>query len=720
MGAGASQHRPGALHLTPDTPGVVLSLQPYEHLTLTLTTLPAHQQHLAAASACGLYPSIVITAAIAKGGVSRLQLHLPLPPRPPPHLKPETAVPLQSTPPSLASDPLTFPPESRLIANSHPPVPCDVSLHLLAVDSFSFRPSSYPLSITNLDTPTLLTLTVECRIDHPIALSHDLRVLQVDHHRLAWELHEAQRHIQSLKAEIDSRHSSSSYPHTSHVLPSLPYSHPSPRSSSFNRTPLHFPQEEEKVSLLPLEDERVHQLLSVRQQRLLRSHLQAWRRIIQQRSRQRDEALVSLVYARDHLLLRTAFHLWTHHPRPHRQSQPPPSLIHPQIAHPPPVREQAVVYPGRVASLFHAWRGVVRERRHRLSMLTLSVAGKKELHRQWRVWKRWTAKVHRTKAEAARHHLLNRTPTPPLPVIVQSTSYSSGESPSATASPTAVPASALPLPRRSVSALVSRMMQGVVRSAFLAWRLTAQQNLRRRSRALTLHTDKQQRLITHRLFRQWKTVTSHIRHAKAQSSQAEVRKRAIPSLVENGERRSQRRLMERVWLHWKDGYIARREQKRDALRLLCNIRGKAETSAVWERWSSRAQRERDQGGEAQEELIATVVAQRTLPEVGMTRTLPASLPVVTPTQGGGKAGGESVREQYMRLQKLYGQLFRLVQSFRGEVLREWELNERAVSQHSTCRCDQCRMRAMSRTSAALQLVWVKRFDKEMEHFRFVQ
>ena len=150
-------------------------------------------------------------------------------------------------------------------------------------------------------------------------------------------------------------------------------------------------------------------------------------------------------------------------------------------------------------------------------------------------------------------------------------------------------------------------------------------------------------------------------------------------------KKSGQRLLRRVLLRWQDVAVARREQKRDAMRLLCNIRAREETTAAWRLWTSHARgkgqaqqgrgqvgRSKGHGEEKEEGYEATVVAaRRSLPVVGLSQTMPRELEQRRDRgQGEGQRGEvDEVKKMHAELQRLYGKLFKLVQTFRGEVVR---------------------------------------------------
>ena len=746
MGAAASHGRPPPLHLTPDTAGVVLSLEPYEHFTLTLDVLPPHQRSLLAATERGLYPSISVTAALTHGGVSRIQLHLNSAGQ---HHHPHPAAyqPVQGHPQQLLPSPDPLPDgdggewsaERRLVAVSSAAGPVSVELRLLGVDCGGFRPTGYPLSITNLDRPTLLTLTAECRIDNPLSLQRDLRILHTDHHRMAWQLHAAQQQIQQLHAQLLVAHS------TPHPFPSTP----PPESLSTSSLPIQ-PADEPAPSVVEalaqlMSNHPTDQSPSPKQRcRFLRSHLIAWRSCTLRRAALRAEASSSVLRNSQRLLLRSAWLHWLSScSRRAHDANWQARVVQERM------KRAEVLIAGHLkrstSTVFRAWQGWVRERRQRRLLLVEAMRGKQELTRQWRVWKKWTNRVHQRRVEAARarlqqsqelllHHqqqLHHQTHAFEPPSV----------EPAVSAAPPTSVAAPVSRPTRSVEALLGRMLQGTIRTSFLAWRATVQRHRQQRSRALTLMLGKQQRMTAQLAFRRWKAWAAITRKQRVERTAEEQRKRSLPSLVDRLKTKGNRRLLRQLFLRWKDWQFARKEQKRDALRLLCAIRAKEEVNAAWRVWTAHG----SEGGvprtgrrwslhgrvmneEKEGDYVATIIAPRALPVVGMSRTLPSglpstltSLPSSSPSSSSPTSSALStLRAELSSLQRVYSRLFLLVQSFRSEVIKEWRANESQLLEHSSCRCDPCKMRALAGArGAGLQTVWMKRFDRELEHFRYV-
>ena len=218
-------------------------------------------------------------------------------------------------------------------------------------------------------------------------------------------------------------------------------------------------------------------------------------------------------------------------------SSPPPGASGPTTAPPllplspsPPstvllqqkAESTAALHLTRCASVFHTWRAVVRERRQKRALVIASIAGKKELHRQWRVWKHWTTRVHRARAEADRRHLLSsQLHLAQATVLVQAAEASppsvepvAGDALTAALTAPGAGGDTSRAPR-SVATVIARITRGTVRGAFLAWRHLARQSQQRGVRLQSLISGKKRRLTCKAVFQQWRAVVREQRTVKA-------------------------------------------------------------------------------------------------------------------------------------------------------------------------------------------------------------
>ena len=753
MGAGASQHRRApSLRLVPDTPGVVVSLQPYEHLTLSLDLLSSHRDILRAALARGLFASIRISAAVVQGGVSRVQLHVPLPTRlhPPRQQQSAAEAAFHAAPPtSPADDDSAFSPAIRLTAApAAAAAPLELSLHLLSVDSSDFRPATYPLSLTNLDCPSLVNVTAKCRIDDPLALQRDLLELRTDHRRLAWELHSAQQHVAHLQTAL-------------HSLQPSTHSHPHPLSSLFNPShpDVRPPSPPPAAAFLDGEQQPHHIPLSTSQRRLLHSFLSTWkhRALL-------SASTVSLRRRSRCGLLSAAWREWRAQcarasPDAERQPVSRMDVRHEQVQEERPTTAKAIGE-GRVDRLavsqaFHAWRSAANGVRQQRRMLAEAMAGKMELRRQWRVWKHWTSRVQSSRVEAARRATERRSQQEQLSDDEEDDQRRSQPQPKAhsahedteratdgerSSQESAVTASA--------EELHARRRQRAARRAFLGWRELMPHSPPRGERPDRVTSEQQRATIRAQQALRRRKQAAAVRERNAQPSRPSEERRQSASLDASDALagKSSGRLLQRAFLRWKDGWFSRREQKRDALRSMCAIRAKEEMLAAFTLWSAHTstvstsqqrrppskRRARAEETKEADEYIATVMAPGSLPVVGFSRTLPGALTAATAVDPSNPASHSSsamslsrseltaLRGRYGALHRLYSRLFLLVQAFHAEVVKEWASHEVTLLAHSTCRCEVCRMRSLARGRGGVHVAWMKRFERDLEHFRYVQ
>ena len=756
MGAGVSQARTEPLGLTADTPGVVLSLLPHEHMALSFTIAAEHQQRMAAALTLGLYSYIAVKLTVKEGQVARLQLHLPQQ-----HVKHVIQSPEQQSISSTAHSPSQQPPSTAAPAISPPTTQFDAStrltassstapsatpkelvLYLLSIDCDSYRPSSYPLTVTNGELRTIATLSAQCHVDNPIALNTAMHALQLDHHRLAWQLHAAQQHIRQLQHSLHSSH-----------------------------TQLHERHQQAEAAKERLEKKRVqavNRLFSNNQSIILRSHFAQWQLQTRRQRSQRGDHLQSVLTSCHQRCLATVWDRWTSAVASQEADRWKAQLNEQKFK-----RARSLIahhIAKSTTTVFHAWRQYVRHTRQRKRAILEAMLGKRELARQWKVWKHWTGKVLRKRAhvtqqqltehreererereqqrvEKERHDKERLEKDKELQEKVQSAAQIEA----------IAAARAAELVHKRVNAVVGRMLQGSLRTSFMAWRAYARRAKQTRLDAVSLLLGKRSHTSVAQVFRSWKAEARNSRQA-ARDEEAvqaaeekrvaeyraaeEKRQRSLGGLVDAMSVKSSRRQLVHSFHQWRRWSRERLQHRNEAQELIERLVRFQQLQVAWRLWRQRCSEEWEEKDDSG--YVRTLVASssRQLPSVQpMSRTQPLSstsrssrLPTVSATQSPPSSSSALLRPSVLpvsssayrqlmtdhsSLLDMYRQLFLLLQSLRGDVSRQWEAEAARLLQHVTCRCEQCTMRKAARAKGGAQLAWLRRYDQQIEGFRYV-
>ena len=730
MGAGASQGRREQLRLTADAPGVVLSLLPHEHLSLSFGISLEHQQRMGAAIALGLYSYIAIKLNIKDGQVGRLQLHLPqqhvkhvtqLPgPQPAsPTFPSSSQQPSSSTAPTILPPTTQFDASTRLtISNGAFATNKELVLYLLSVDCDSFRPASYPLTVTNSAVRTVATLSAHCHVDNPVALNTALHALQLDHHSLAWQLHAAQQQIQQLQLSLHSSH-----------------------------TQLH-ERDRQAVAAKEQSDKRraqvVNRLFSSNDSFTLRSHFAQWRLQARRQHSLRGDLLQSALTSCHQRCLATVWVRWAS-----AVSSQEADRWKARLNEQKHKRARTLIahhFVKSTTTVFHAWREYVRHTRHRKRAVLEAMLGKKELARQWKVWKHWTGKVlrkrthvtqqqlaehreerdrerERHREERERHEKEREERTKELEEKVLSASQIEA----------VAAARAAELVHKRVNAVVGRMLQGSLRTSFMAWRACARRTRQARVDAVSLLLGKRTHTSVAHAFRTWKAEARRSRQSKLDEEAAEEERVAV---------KADRRQAVQCLRQWRRWYRQRLQHREEAQTLIERLVASQQLQGAWRVWRQRCNELREEEKQDDYGYVTTMAAsssRQPLPVVSMSRAQPlssssrssplptsflahapsassaSSRPSVLPVSS---SAYRQLQSDHSSLLELYRRLFLLLQSLRSDVNRQWEAEAARLLQHVTCRCEQCARRKASLAKGGTQLAWLRRYDQQIEGFRY--
>ena len=754
MGAGASQARTKQLRLSADSPGMVLSLLPHEHMSLSFDISAEHQQRMAAAAALGLYSYIAIKLSVKEGQVGRVQLHLPQQ-----HVKHVTHPPEQHTASPASQSPSQPTPLSVVAPAIHPPTaqfdasirltasidsnapsatPSELVLHLLSIDCDSFRPASYPLTVTNAHTATLATLSAQCHIDNPIALNTALHQLQLDHHRLAWQLHAAQQQIRQLQHSLHSSH-----------------------------TQLH-ERDQRAVAAKELMDRKraqaVNRRFSNTQSFVLRSHFAQWQLQARRHRSQRADLLQSALTSCHQRCLSTVWDRWAS-----AVTSQAADRLKSQLNEQKFKRARTLIahhIAKSTTTVFHAWRQHVRHTRQRKRAILEAMLGKRELARQWKVWKHWTGKALRKRAHVTQQQLVEHREERERERETHRAEREKHEKEraekdreleekvlSASQIEAVAAARAAELVHKRVNAVVGGMLQGALRTSFMAWRAHARKTKQTRLDAVSLLLGKRSHTSVAQVFRSWRVEARRSRQAQRDEEAAksaeekrvaeyrveeEKRQRSLSGMVDAMSVKGSRRQLVQSFRQWRRWCGERTQHREEAQKLMERIVRSQQLQVAWTVWRQRCIEQREEGKEDDSGYVKTVIAsssRQSLPIVSMSHTQPlssfprtsriptSSIAPSPPTRPSVLPVSSSAYRQLMSdhssLLELYRRLFLLLQSLRSDVNRQWEAEAARLLQHVTCRCEQCMMRKAARAKGGAQLAWLRRYDQQIEGFRYV-
>ena len=764
MGAGASQGRKHQqLRLTADSSGLVLSLLPHEHMSVAFDIAAEHQQRMAAALTLGLYSYIAIKLRVKEGQVGRVRLNLPQqhakhvthPPELQSHASNPQSPPQQTAviaAPAISPPTTQFDASTRLTASSNTAptaTPNELVLYLLSIDCDAFRPASYPLTITNAQLRTVAVLSAHCHVDNPIALNTAMHALQLDHHKLAWQLHAAQQHIQQLQ-------------HTLHA----------------SHTQLQERDRQVVAARELMEKKRaqaVNRLFSNNQSFVLRSHFAQWQlQAHQQRSLRRDRLQSALASCHQRCLA-TVWDRWSSAVAAQEAERWKAQLNDQKLKRARTLIAHHIAK--STTTVFHAWRQYVRHTRQRKRAILEAMLGKRELARQWKVWKHWTGKVLRKRAHVTQQQLAEHREEREREREKHRQEKESHEKEhearkkeleekvlSAAQTEAVAAARAAELIHKRVNGLVTRMLQGTLRTSFIAWRAHVRKAKQTRLDAVSLLLGRRSHVSTAQVFRSWKAEARRSRQVKRDEEAAaaaeekrvaeyrekeEDRQRTLVGMADTMSVKASRRQLVQSFHHWRRWHRDRSQHRDEACKLMQRLVRAQQLQATWAVWRQRCVERQEEQKESDDAYVRTIVSassRQPLPTLPMSRTQPlsssssrtsrlslsasastASPPLSSSASASARpsvlpVSSSAYRQlvaDHLSLLELYRRLFLLLQSLRSDVDRQWEAEAARLLQHVTCRCEQCMMRKAARAKGGAQLAWLRRYDQQIEGFRYV-
>ncbi|MCJ1297155.1 hypothetical protein MMC34_008724 [Xylographa carneopallida] len=589
-----------------------------------------------------------------------------------------------------------------------------------------------------------------------------MHTLQLDHHRLAWQLHAAQLHIRQLQHNL----------HSSHAQ-------------------LQEKDQQASKAQELIEAKRaraVHRLFSNNQSFLLRSRFSEWRLEAHQQRSLRASSLQSVLSNGHQRCLATVWERWMAAVATQEADRWKAQLNDQKLKR---ARTMIAHHIAKsTTTVFHAWRQHVRHTRQRKRAILEAMLGKRELARQWKVWKHWTGKVLRKRThitqqqleeqreerekerarhreEKERHEQEREARTKELEEKVASASKAAEKAAeervlSASQTEAVTAARAAELVHKRVNAVMGRMLQGSLRTSFLAWRAQSRKAKQTRLDAVSLLLGKRSHTSIARAFRSWRAEARRTQQVKSDESAVQAaeekrlaeyraaedkRQRSLAGMADAMSVKANRRQLVRSFEQWQRWSRERLQHRREAQRLVEQLCSAQQLQAAWCVWRQQISQAREEEKEDEYGYAKTLLAtsrHQSLPQVAMSRTQPlsssasrtarlstsstvlpspsssshpaASRPSVLPVSS---SAYRQLVSDHSSLLALYRRLFLLLQSLRGDVSRQWEAEAARLLQHTTCRCEQCAMRKTARAKGGAQLAWLRRYDQQIEGFRYV-